>query len=192
MRIAFIGIGIAIIGALFVIQDFGSQTITDPVQSQPTSPSDGDAEQKLTSQTNLNYPKITKRIDGETARSSLEQLADFHQSLSRDQKKELAFRSVDESDFVIGVVFDGEWNLTFTEYNFEFREFEGMGMSAVPFDCSHNANYIYSIVGMKVDESGKITLLLFKNGVLIGLEESEKPFGMAVLAGVCDEPYDIK
>jgi len=28
---------IAIIGALFVIQDFGSQTITDPVQSQPTS-----------------------------------------------------------------------------------------------------------------------------------------------------------
>jgi len=37
MKIAFIVIGIAIIGALFVIQDFGSQTITDPVQSQPTS-----------------------------------------------------------------------------------------------------------------------------------------------------------
>jgi len=37
MKIAIIVIGIAIIGALFVIQDFGSQTITDPVQSQPTS-----------------------------------------------------------------------------------------------------------------------------------------------------------
>jgi len=37
MRIALIGIGIAIIGALFIIQDFGSQTISDPVQSQPTS-----------------------------------------------------------------------------------------------------------------------------------------------------------
>jgi len=37
MKITFIAIGIVIIGALFVIQDFGSQTITDPVQSQPTS-----------------------------------------------------------------------------------------------------------------------------------------------------------
>jgi len=37
MKIALIVIGIVIIGALFVIQDFGSQTITDPVQSQPTS-----------------------------------------------------------------------------------------------------------------------------------------------------------
>jgi len=37
MKIALIAIGIAIIGALFVIQDFGSLTISDPVQSQPTS-----------------------------------------------------------------------------------------------------------------------------------------------------------
>jgi len=37
MKIALIAIGIVIIGALFIIQDFGSQTITDPVQSQPTS-----------------------------------------------------------------------------------------------------------------------------------------------------------
>jgi len=37
LKILFIGIGIVIIGALFFIQDFGSQTITDPVQSQPTS-----------------------------------------------------------------------------------------------------------------------------------------------------------
>jgi len=37
MKIALIAIGIAIIGALFVIQDFGSQTTSDPVQSQPTS-----------------------------------------------------------------------------------------------------------------------------------------------------------
>jgi len=37
MKIALIAIGIAIIGALFVIQDFGSLTTSDPVQSQPTS-----------------------------------------------------------------------------------------------------------------------------------------------------------
>jgi len=37
VKIALIAIGIVIIGALFIIQDFGSQTITDPVQSQPTS-----------------------------------------------------------------------------------------------------------------------------------------------------------
>ena len=37
MKIVLIAIGIAIIGALFVIQDFGSITTSDPVQSQPTS-----------------------------------------------------------------------------------------------------------------------------------------------------------
>jgi len=36
VKILLIGIGIVIIGALFIIQDFGSPTITDPVQSQPT------------------------------------------------------------------------------------------------------------------------------------------------------------
>ena len=96
---------------------------------------------------------------------------------------------MDESDFVIVVIFSGEWNLTYIEYDFEFREFEGRGQSLIPFDCSHNMDYIYSIVGAKVDETGKISLWLFKNGVLIGFESSEKPFGMAVLAGVCDEPY---
>jgi len=37
LKILFIGIGIAILGALFLIQDFGSQITSDPVQSQPTS-----------------------------------------------------------------------------------------------------------------------------------------------------------
>jgi len=36
VKILLIGIGIAIIGALFVLQDFGSQTISDPGQRQPT------------------------------------------------------------------------------------------------------------------------------------------------------------
>jgi len=36
VKILLIGIGIVIIGALFVIQDFGSLTTSDPVQSQPT------------------------------------------------------------------------------------------------------------------------------------------------------------
>ncbi|GEM_PF-1447756 len=37
MKILLIGIGIVIIGALFIIQDFGSQITSDLVQSQPTS-----------------------------------------------------------------------------------------------------------------------------------------------------------
>ncbi len=37
MKTVVIGIGIAIIGALFIIQDFGSQIISDPVQNQPIS-----------------------------------------------------------------------------------------------------------------------------------------------------------
>ena len=36
MKILIIGIGIIIIGALFIIQDFGSPTISNPVQSPPT------------------------------------------------------------------------------------------------------------------------------------------------------------
>ncbi len=36
MKILIIGIGIVIIGALFIIQDFGSQITSDPVQRQPT------------------------------------------------------------------------------------------------------------------------------------------------------------
>ena len=36
MKILLIGIGIVIIGALFIIQDFGSPTISNPVQSPPT------------------------------------------------------------------------------------------------------------------------------------------------------------
>jgi len=38
VKILLIGIGIVIIGALFVIQDFGSQTTSDLVQKQPISP----------------------------------------------------------------------------------------------------------------------------------------------------------
>jgi len=36
VKILLIGIGIVIIGALFIIQDFGSQITSDPVKSQPT------------------------------------------------------------------------------------------------------------------------------------------------------------
>ena len=36
MKILLIGIGIVIIGALFIIQDFGSQITSDPGQRQPT------------------------------------------------------------------------------------------------------------------------------------------------------------
>lgn len=154
----------------------------------PSSPSTY-TEPKTTPQNTLNYPKITKRIDGKEAQDITTKLTSFSESLSQSQKKELIYRSVDESDFIIVVIFSGEWNLIYTEYDFEFQEFEGRGQSLIPFDCSHNSNYIYSIVGTKVDESGKITVGLFKNGVLIGVEQSEKPFGMAVLAGVCDEPY---
>ena len=170
----------------------GIITIDRSNQDKVSNSSSDSAEATTIQQNDGDYPTISQKLDGETARVKLKQLADFHESLSSNHKKELAFREVDKSNFVIGVVFDGKWTLTFTEYNFEFREFEGTGMAALPFDCSHNANYIYSIVGMKGDEEGKISLLLFKNGVLIGLEQSEKPFGMAVMGGVCDEPYDIK
>ncbi len=37
MKILIFGIGIIIIGSLFVIQDFGSQTTSDLVQKQPVS-----------------------------------------------------------------------------------------------------------------------------------------------------------
>jgi len=52
-------------------------------------------------------------------------------------------------------------------------------------------DYIYSIAGMKMDETGKIFLYLFKNGVSIGDDSSEKPFGIVTLGGICDEPYTV-
>jgi len=58
MRIALIGIGIAIIGALFVIQDFGSQTITDPVQSQPTSQPSQSQQVQSQNQCDSSYPSV--------------------------------------------------------------------------------------------------------------------------------------
>jgi len=137
----------------------------------------------------LNYPKVTKRItDVVEATKSINELAGFHDSLTRTEKNELVNRTVDQSQFTIAIIYDGDWMLTVTEYNFEFKQYEGTTISIVPFDCSHNMDYIYSIVGSKVDESGKISLWLFKNGVLIGYDSSEKPYGNALVAGVCDEP----
>ena len=82
---------------------------------QNTSPSTGYTEPKTTQPTNLNYTKITKRIDGEEAKKITMLLSEFSDSLSRTQQNELAFRSVDESDFVIVVIFSGEWSLTYKE-----------------------------------------------------------------------------
>ena len=49
-------------------------------------------------------------------------------------------------------------------------------------------DYIYPIVGQKEDETGKISLWLFKNHVLIDYDASEKPYGMVTMASVCEEP----
>jgi len=58
MKIAIIGIGIAIIGALFIIQDFGSQTISDPVQSQPTSQPTQSQQVQSQNQCDSSYPSV--------------------------------------------------------------------------------------------------------------------------------------
>jgi len=151
-------------------------------QSQSYSPKT--TEQK----SSLSFPKITKRYDGKAAGDKLMELVDFHVSLTDKQRLELASRSVNESEFVIGVVFAGEWSLAYTQGNFDIKETTGSGVATIPYDCSHNFDYIYSIVGVKIDELGKISVYLFKNGVMIDKENSEKPYGTAIVGGICDEP----
>jgi len=162
--------------------------LNKPIQNSPSQ----SYEPKTTEQkSSLSYPKITKRYDGDEAVNKIKELLAFNDSLSQTQRKELAFRSVSESEFVIGTTYAGEWTVTWIEGNFDFQENNGRNIAVFPFDCSHNMDYIYSIVGAKIDESGKISIFLFKNGVLIGYESSEKPYGTATVAGICDEPYTV-
>jgi len=58
LKILFIGIGIAIVGALFVIQDFGSQTTSDPVQRQPISQPTQSQQIQSQNQCNSSYPSV--------------------------------------------------------------------------------------------------------------------------------------
>lgn len=140
-------------------------------------------------QSDLNYPKVTKRIDGENGGNMLVALVNFHNSLTSSERYELANYAVDQSQFAVGISYGGNWGLTITESpDTEFAYDKGIGNSVFPFDCSHNMEYIYSIVGQKLDETGKIYLWLFKNGVLIDFETSEKPYGLPTMAGLCDNP----
>ncbi len=159
--------------------------------NQLTTSSTPKSSSEITSklQSDLNYPKVTKRINGEAAGDTLTTLSSFYNSLTSSEKNELANRTVDQSQFTIVIVFAGNWILTVMEGNFDFTDYEGTGMSVLPFDCSHNPDYIYSIVGQKEDESGTISLWLFKNGVLIDYEKSEKSYGISTLADVCDESH---
>jgi len=159
--------------------------LNKPIQNTPSQ----SYEPKTTEQkSSLNYPKVTKRIDGNAASETLGMIAEFHESLTTTEKNELVNRAVDQSQFTVGILFGGNWILTVTEGNFDFIQYEGFGISVIPFDCSHNMEYIYSIVGQKEDETGKISLYLFKNGVWIDNDESEKPYGISTIAGACDEP----
>ena len=59
MKILIIGIGIVIIGALFIIQDFGSQITSDPVQRQPTQSQPTQSQQvQSQNQCDLSYPSV--------------------------------------------------------------------------------------------------------------------------------------
>jgi len=58
VKILLIGIGIVIIGALFIIQDFGSQRTSDPVQSQPTSQPTQSQQVQSQNQCDSSYPSV--------------------------------------------------------------------------------------------------------------------------------------
>lgn len=58
MKILIFGIGIIIIGALFIIQDFGSPTISNPVQSQPTSQPTQTQQVQSQNQCDSSYPSV--------------------------------------------------------------------------------------------------------------------------------------
>jgi len=58
VKILIIGIGIVIIGALFIIQDFGSQIAPAPEQSQPTSQPTQSQQVQSQNQCDSSYPSV--------------------------------------------------------------------------------------------------------------------------------------
>ena len=58
MKILIIGIGIVIIGALFIIQDFGSQIAPEPEPSQPTSQPTQTQQVQSQNQCDSSYPSV--------------------------------------------------------------------------------------------------------------------------------------
>ena len=58
MKIALIAIGIIIIGALFIIQDFGSQIAPVPEQNQPTSQPAQTQQNQPQNQCDSSYPDV--------------------------------------------------------------------------------------------------------------------------------------
>jgi len=167
------------------------QQVTELTQQSKSTPTY--APPQTTKQyADLNYPKITKRYDLSVALEKFKELLAFDVSLTSSQRSELASRSVSQSEFAIVVAFTGEFILTVAEGNFEFTQINGRIMTVIPFDCSHNFEYLYSIVAQKEVELGKISLYVFKNGVTIDFEQSDKPFGMALAVGQCDEPTVVR
>ena len=136
------------------------------------------------------YPNIDKRYSGIEAKEKIKELFNFHNSMTVPQRLIQISKNVQDSDFVFVIIVDGEWRMTsYNRYNTSTYD-AGDGVTVIPFDCSHNRNYLESSVLQKLEDVGMMNGIIFKNGVAIGTGSTEKPYGMAAISVFCDTGGD--
>lgn len=163
-----------------------SKSQIKPQTTQKQSPS------KLSS----GYPSIDKRYSGIDAKEKIKELYNYHNSLTAPQRLVQISKSVPVSEFVLGIVYAGEWNVIYTVSgdrdgpDFGMESIDGKDITLIPFDCSHVPNYLQIILLTKIDETGKAYMIVFKNGVAVALDSTDKPYGMFGVGTQCDTGYD--
>lgn len=142
------------------------------------------------SSADLRYPHVNGKVYGTDAIKKTRELLDFHNSLSKKQRLEQISAGIADSEFVFVMAYDKKWNVNYIE-GIDGISDEGNGIAVIPFDCSHNMNYMQLFSIQKVDEYGLASGLIFKNGVAVSYGSSSKPYGIFAIATFCDTGFDV-
>lgn len=143
-----------------------------------------------TSELNSGYPSIDKRYSGTDAKEKIKELFNFHNSMVESQRLLQISKPVLDSEFVFAMIYDGKWNAIYMKGDTGESD-EGVGVTLIPFDCSHNMNYMQLFTIQKIDEYGLASGIIFKNGVAIAYDSSDKPYAMFAIATFCDTGFDV-
>jgi hypothetical protein len=147
--------------------------------------------------TEVEFPRIIERLEGQEAVNKFYELENFHMDTSWDKKYELAERKVSESEFAFMVSFESDWTGSYEEGTKNqgypmYNDISGKGITIIPFDCSHNKDYAFLITANKKQETGIISIYSFKNGVWISYNQDVKPWGNTFNTVECDYPLIVE
>jgi hypothetical protein len=126
----------------------------------------------------------TSILGGIDVAKKYEEFTDLQNSLTEEEIFNLTLMNVAQSEFAYVIAYDGKFSVTHELSGMKLEEFENALF--VPFDCSHEKEWLDVIVATKIDESGKLQILGFKNKMWVSYAETIKPFGMAIGNIPCD------